>query len=174
MVTVMKMSEIVSMKQKPEKSNTAVLNDLEKLLEKENRLKVEENKKLKAEKERLAVTSPNKESKKKSGKSQSGKQFSQVATVVSPLSSENSQKSIILAKKSLAQQKEQNAAIAKLPTNGPINKNASHIDNKSQSEIFIPAKRGQIRRNSFTKQKEQWVVSTKTPALVPLLNRVKF
>jgi len=59
-VTVLKMSEIVSMKQKEE--NLDRLNDLEKMLELENKLKIEDRRKMKEVKD-LAVTTKKKTSK---------------------------------------------------------------------------------------------------------------
>ena len=186
-VTVLKMSEIVSMKQKEDDLDRR--NDLEKMLELENKLKIEDRKRIKEEKVQ-------KKSGKSSSKSKSSKELKQtketkisvnqpetekkdIAEIkVSKInkkiddSSENGSdgpKLVILAKKSPPKPKLKNNGVRPFT---PIAKKA-HVTPVPQPEVEKkpeqPEKVGLQRRNSIPKHKEQWVVSDriKTPSPTP-------
>eukprot|EP00090_Calanus_glacialis_P001582 TRINITY_DN11151_c0_g1_i2.p1 TRINITY_DN11151_c0_g1~~TRINITY_DN11151_c0_g1_i2.p1 ORF type:complete len:1784 (-),score=477.31 TRINITY_DN11151_c0_g1_i2:958-5901(-) len=190
-VTVLKMSEIVSMKQKEENSDR--LNDLEKMLELENKLKIEDRRRMKEEKEQTVISKkkPGKVSSKKSTKEAKLTKESKIA-VKTPEGKEteiagmdtfkndtkidvpknnvtDGPKLVILAKKSPPK--------PKLKKNGvrpftPVSKKAPgtpdpqpEIENKTEQAAQV----GLQRRNSIPKHKEQWVVSDriKTPSPTP-------
>jgi hypothetical protein len=190
-VTVLKMSEIVSMKQKEENSDR--LNDLEKMLELENKLKIEDRRRLKEEKEQTDMSKKKAEkvsSKKSTKEAKLTKECKTAAKTPEGKETEiagmdslkndtkidvpknnvtDGPKLVILAKKSPPKPKLKKNGIRPFT---PVSKKA-HGTPAPQPELENStdqaAKVGLQRRNSIPKHKEQWVVSDriKTPSPTP-------
>eukprot|EP00092_Neocalanus_flemingeri_P005869 GFUD01006317.1.p1 GENE.GFUD01006317.1~~GFUD01006317.1.p1 ORF type:complete len:3795 (+),score=856.15 GFUD01006317.1:678-11387(+) len=187
-VTVLKMSEIVSMKQKEDHLDR--LNDLEKMLELENKLKVEDRRRMKVEREQTEAnkkktskvspkskTVSTKESKTSKDSKiveniQEAKETKidlvqnlknntkiEIARKNNVTDEQCGQKLVILAKKSPPKPKSQKNGIIPII---PISTKAQGIPIPhldSDNKSEIPEKVGLQRRNSIPKHKEQWVVS---------------